>query len=112
MQNLTIEGLTPRTLETPTDYEAVARILKQASDERCVVVPSGGGTMLDLGAPLTRADTVLSLEKLNQILDHQPANLTVRTQAGITLAALNQALGQHGQYLPLDPPFPERATVG
>ncbi len=67
---------------------------------------------MDLGAPLPRADVVVSLEKLNRVLDHQPANLTVRTQAGITLAALNQTLAQHGQYLPLDPPFPDRATVG
>jgi glycolate oxidase FAD binding subunit len=109
---LSVDGLTPRTVEAPSDFETVARILKRASDERCAVIACGGGTMLDLGAPLHRADLVVSLEKLNQVLDHQPANLTVRTQAGITLGALNQTLAQHGQYLPLDPPFPDRATIG
>ncbi len=107
-----VDGLTPRTVEAPSDYETVAAILKKASDERCSVIPRGGGTTMDLGAPLPRADVVVSLEKLNRVLDHQPANLTVRTQAGITLAALNQTLAQHGQYLPLDPPFPDRATIG
>jgi glycolate dehydrogenase FAD-binding subunit len=108
----TIDGLTPRTIETPADYETVARILKQASDTHCTVVPYGGGTTLDLGAPLQQADLVMSLEKLNRVLDHQPANLTVRAEAGITLAALNQALAREGQFLPLDPPFPDRATIG
>jgi glycolate dehydrogenase FAD-binding subunit len=108
----TVDGLEPRDVEAPSNYETVAELLKRAADERCALVPYGGGTMLDLGGPLPRADIAISLEKLDQVLDHQPANLTVRTQAGITLAALNQILAQHGQYLPLDPPFPERATVG
>ena len=68
--------------------------------------------MMDLGGPVRRADIVVSLEHLNRVMDHQPANLTVRTQAGISLGSLNQMLEGHGQYLPLDPPFPDRATVG
>ena len=112
VQTLIVDGLTARAVETPGDYQAVAQLLKKSTDEHCAVVPYGGGTMLDLGAPLARADRVVSLEQLDQVLDHQPANLTVRAQAGLTLAGLNQALAQHGQYLPLDPPFPERATLG
>lgn len=67
---------------------------------------------MEFGAPVMRADIAISLEKLNRIIDHQPANLTVRAEAGLTLGALNQALAEHGQYLPLDPPFSERATLG
>lgn len=107
-----IDGITPRSIETPNDAQEVARILKNASAEKLAVIPRGGGTMLDLGAPLPRADIILSLEKLNRVIDYQPANLTVRTEAGITLDALNQTLAQHGQFLPLDPPFPARATIG
>jgi glycolate dehydrogenase FAD-binding subunit len=99
-------------VEEPNEYEAVASILKEASDQRRTVTPEGGGTMMGLGASMKRTDIVLSLRNLARVLDHQPANLTVRTQAGITLAALNQALAPHGQYLPLDPPFPDRATIG
>jgi glycolate oxidase FAD binding subunit len=68
--------------------------------------------MLDLGAPLQRVDVALSLERLDRVLDYQPANLTVRSEAGITLGELNRTLAERGQYVPLDPPCPSRATIG
>ncbi len=108
---LLIDGHSPRVL-MPASGEEVASILKHASEEGRAVVPVGGGTSLDLGAPLARADLAVSLEKLNRVLDFQPANLTVRTEAGITLDALNQELAAGGQFLPLDPPCPDRATIG
>jgi glycolate oxidase FAD binding subunit len=107
-----VDGINPGDTLAPADAEQVSRILQKASDERCAVIPRGGGTMMGLGAPISRADLVVSLENLNRILDHQPANLTMRTQSGITLGALNEALARHGQYLPLDPPFRDRATIG
>src|SRR5512141_3247961 len=106
-----VDGLTPQRVLVPETPEQVAEILKAAAAERLAVVPLGGGTMLDLGAPLRRADLVLSLAKLDHVLDDQPANLTVRAEAGITLGALNQQLAAHGQCLPLDPPCPDRATL-
>jgi glycolate dehydrogenase FAD-binding subunit len=99
-------------VEEPNEYQAVASILKNASESRRTVTPKGGGTSTELGERLKPTDIVLSLRNLARVLDHQPANLTVRTQAGITLGVLNQTLAQQGQYLPLDPPFPDRATVG
>jgi glycolate oxidase FAD binding subunit len=106
------DGVTMALVEEPGDYEAVARILKKASDQRGGVIPRGGSTMLELGAPAPQPGIVVSLKNLGRVLDHHPANLTVRTQAGITLGSLNQTLAPHGQYLPLDPPIPDRATVG
>lgn len=96
----------------PTTPADVARCLHDANTEGRAVVPLGGGTMLDFGAPLERADLLLSLENLNSIIDYQPANLTVCTQAGITLDSLNRTLAEHGQYVPLDPACPDRATIG
>jgi glycolate oxidase FAD binding subunit len=68
--------------------------------------------MRELGAPIRKPGVILSLEKLNRILDYQPANLTVRVEAGVTLEALNRTLAEHGQFVPLDPPLPARATIG
>ena len=102
----------PNQIIRPETPDQVAQALKNASDENRAVIPLGGGTMLDYGGPLHRADLCISLEKLNRVLDYQPANLTVRAEAGITLDALNATLAQHGQYLPLDPPCPSRATIG
>ncbi len=110
--DILIDGLSPRQTAAPNDAAAVTELLRNACDEKAVVVPRGGGTMFDLGAPLERVDMGLSLEKLANVLDYQPANLTVRTEAGITLGDLNRRLGEHGQWLPLDPPCASRATIG
>ena len=107
-----LDGLTPTHRVIPESAEELAGLLKKYSDEKCTVVPCGGGTMLQLGAPLARADVVLSLEKFTRILDYQPENLTVRVQAGVPWDALSAELAKHGQMVPLDAPLPLRATVG
>src|SRR5882724_95326 len=49
---------------------------------------------------------------LNRILQHTPEDMTVTVEAGVTLAALQTELQRHRQWLPLDPPHPERLTIG
>jgi glycolate oxidase FAD binding subunit len=46
----------------------------------------------------------LTTERLNRILEHEAGDLTCTVEAGIRLAELNAALGDHGQRLSLDPP--------
>ena len=46
-------------------------------------------------------------------LEHyDPGDLTIGVGAGCSLTEINQALNKHGQFLPVDPPHPELATVG
>jgi glycolate oxidase FAD binding subunit len=45
-------------------------------------------------------------------MEHAPEDLTVVAPAGLTIAEVNRQLAAHGQFLPLDPPLPGRATVG
>jgi glycolate oxidase FAD binding subunit len=52
------------------------------------------------------------LQRLNRIVDYQPADMTVTVEAAMTLARLQEVLGEHGQWLPIDPPLPEQATIG
>jgi len=107
-----IDGITPDQICAPDSPEELARVLKKFSDEKCAIVPRGGGTMMQLGAPLARADVELSLEKFTRILDYQPENLTVRVQAGAIWDTLSAELAKHGQMVALDPPCPAQATVG
>jgi L-gulonolactone oxidase len=51
------------------------------------------------GAPLTD-DTLLSLERLDRVLDADPGSGLVRVEAGITLAALSEELDARGLALP------------
>ncbi len=106
------DGLDSAEIADPNNPEELARILKESVNSKRLVAPRGGSTTLDLGHPLPRVDPVIWIRRLDQVLDHPPANLTVRSQAGISLDELNQRLAEHGQCVPLDPPCPSRATIG
>src|SRR5262245_58579520 len=56
--------------------------------------------------------TGFQLSALNRVLEYTPEDMTVTVEAGITLAELQRHLAQSGQWLPIDPPQPERTTVG
>jgi glycolate oxidase FAD binding subunit len=54
----------------------------------------------------------LSTTRLASIVDHCAGDLTATVGAGMTLEAVNAALSRAGQWLPLDPPWADRATIG
>ena len=73
---------------------------------------SGGGTDLEAGGVPESVDVLLATRRLDRIVEHAPSDQIAVVEAGVTLAALGEALAAHGQRLALDPPLPERATVG
>jgi glycolate oxidase FAD binding subunit len=107
-----VEGLTPRLALRPPTAEAIAATLRLAEARGLAVVPWGGGTQMGLGAPPSRYDLALDLRGLDRIVEYEPADLTVTVEAGIALSTLQQLLGEHGQWLPLDPWLPPEATIG
>src|SRR5688572_27209032 len=46
------------------------------------------------------------------ILEYYPEDMTVTVEAGVLLSELQDRLNQSGQWLPIDPPLPERTTMG
>jgi glycolate oxidase FAD binding subunit len=96
----------------PATAEDVAAALKRASDARQSIVIRGGGTKMDWSRPATRVDAVLEMRGLNRILAHDHGDLTATIEAGAPLREVNAVLARQGQWLPLDPPFADRATIG
>lgn len=107
-----VDGLTPQAAVAPSSYEQVAEVLRYAHTEGLAVIPWGGGAHMHIGNVPSRYDIGLSLLRLDQVVEHEPADLTVTCQAGITLDRLQRHLGQHGQLVPLDPAWGEEATIG
>jgi len=68
--------------------------------------------MMHLGNPPARYDIALVLSGLGAVVEHEPADLTATVQAGCTLEALQSHLAKAGQFLALDPPRGERASIG
>lgn len=96
----------------PESEQAVSEVLRCADRDGLAVIPRGGGTKQDWGNPPTRAGLVLSTARLNRVIEHAWADLTVTVEAGCTIAELQSTLAQHGQRLAIDVLWPERATVG
>lgn len=107
-----VQGRLPSVVLLPATEQEAAAALAACNSAGLAVAPWGGGTLQGLGNPPSRLDAVLSLERLNQIVVYEPGDLTISLQAGVTLAALQQALAPHGQMLPFDVASPERATIG
>jgi glycolate oxidase FAD binding subunit len=57
-------------------------------------------------------DVGISPAAMAQVISCEPDDMTVVAGAGLTLGALDRVLGAHGQHLPVDPPFPQRTTLG
>jgi glycolate oxidase FAD binding subunit len=107
-----IDGRRPRWAARPRTLEEAARVMAVADEERLAVVPRGRGSALALGAPPERVDLVLEFGGLDAILEHNPDDLTVTVQAGVTGGALAARLAEHRQALPLDPPGWAERTLG
>ena len=107
-----ILGVSPRFVVDPESVSDAAASLRSFAGDKLAVAFVGGGTDLELGAPPTRLDVVLRTSKLSHIVEYAPSDQIVAVEAGMTLADLQQQLAAQGQTLAIDPPFPERATVG
>lgn len=107
-----VDGKTAALICRPSSAAEVAAALRLCSEAQAHVTPWGGGTAMLVGNLPRRVDVVVDLSKLNRVMDHDAANLTVTVQSGMSLSALQAALAPHRQFAPFDAPWPERATVG
>ncbi len=107
-----VDGVVPAWVVRPGTIAEVQAVVGAAAGDGAALVASGLGAHLDMGAPPRRVDLLLRLDRLDAVLDHEAADMTVRVQAGCTLSRLDGVLAMAAQWLPTDPPRPEATTVG
>jgi glycolate dehydrogenase FAD-binding subunit len=107
-----VAGVQPRMIFEPRNETEVATALRVADNAGLSVIPRGGGTKTMWGNPPARADLILSTVRMNQVIEHAWADLTVSVETGCTIGTLQDALAQHGQQIAVDPLWPEQATIG
>ena len=105
------ESLCARIVAEPRDLEQIAAIVRVCETERIALAPFGAARTL---GEIRRAPVMLgvSLARMDRVVAHEPEDMTVIAQAGLTLGALNRRLAEHGQRLPLDPRGPGETTLG
>jgi D-lactate dehydrogenase (cytochrome) len=94
----------------PTSAEQVAAVLKLANESLIPVTPWGVGTSLE-GNPIpTRGGILLSLAKMDAIVEVHADDFQVTVQPGIPHKDLNAKLSKYGLFFPPDPGA--NATIG
>ena len=112
LRDYAIDGLLPRVVVIPTTGEQVAQIVALTSQHGLSLMARGGGSRTNLGAIPEQIDVLLETSRLTRLLEHEAPDLTCHVEAGITLAALQEQLATKGQWLALDPPDAQQATLG
>jgi glycolate oxidase FAD binding subunit len=108
----TVARVRPRVVVEPATEEEVAAVLAFADREGLKVLVRGGGTQLDFGLPPAGGDILLCTSRLRAVLEHEPHDQTISVQSGMRLADLQAHLAQTRQWLAIDPPLPDAATIG
>ncbi len=102
----------PLAVVIAREIETISKLLAFASAHKIPIVTRGAGSGLAGGANSTADSIVLSLEKMNSILEIDTKNLIARVQAGVINLDLDKAASAHGlAYLP-DPASREWSTIG
>ena len=107
-----IDGVAPTIALQPATAEEAAHIVRIAVEQKCTVIPCGARTSLALGLMPERYDVALDMTRVAGIVHYDPGDLTISVNAGTRLTALASVLAEKHQFLPLEVPFFERATVG
>ncbi|MCS5724203.1 FAD-binding protein [Herbiconiux sp. CPCC 203407] len=92
--------------------EEVAAVVRIAAAHGASVVPRGAGTGLSGGANATADSIVLSLERMNRVLEIDAAERVAVAQAGVLNDALRAAVAEHGLWYPPDPASSAISTIG
>ena len=112
LEAFAVDGVLPTVAVSPGNAAEAAQVVSFAAAEGLVVVPAGGFTKVATGATPERIDILLRTARLTHVAHYDPGDLTIGIGAGSTLAALERLLAPHDQFLPLDTPHAEHATVG
>ncbi|MEN8213568.1 MAG: FAD-linked oxidase C-terminal domain-containing protein [Pseudomonadota bacterium] len=102
----------PGAVVYASSHQQVRNIVEVCHAAGTPLVSRGSGTgTTGATVPLQHA-VVLSFERMRQIIDIDPVNRTATVQPGITNAALQQAVAQHGFFWPPDPTSAAICTIG
>lgn len=103
----------PDVVALPATTEQVSEVVKLAAEMRVPIVARGMGSGLAAGSiPNTSGGIVVSMTRMNHILEIDTENATVRTEAGIVTADLQAAVEKVGLFYPPDPSSIRHSTIG
>ena len=105
-------GTVPDLIVLPSSARDVSAILKLANKHLFPVVPRGQGTGLTGGSVPARGGVVLSLTRMNRILEIDAQNLITIVEPGVITFVLQQEVAKQGLFYPPDPASYKYSSIG
>jgi glycolate oxidase len=102
----------PEVVVLPATTEQVQAVVRVCRRERIPFVPRGSGTGLSGGATPTPGSVVISLARMNQILDVDLPNERIVVQPGVVNAWVTQRVAPHGYFYAPDPSSQIVCSIG
>lgn len=102
----------PTIVVKPESTDEVSAVLRYCNEHGIVVTPSGARTGLSGGALADKGGVLLSMERMNRILNIDEENHQVTTEPGVITEVLQQAVREKGLFYPPDPASKGSCFIG
>jgi len=102
----------PEAVVKPATAKEVSELVKLANRKNFPVVVRGGGTGVTGGALAIQGGLVISLERMNRILEIDEANMMAVVEPGVITEVLHKAVEEKGLFYPPDPASLADCTLG
>ena len=107
-----LQSIVPGAVLFPISTEEVSQIMKLANTYKIPITPRGAGTGLSGGAIPAQGGIVLSLEKMNKLLEFDEANLMITVEPGMITSEIQKVAEKYGLLYAGDPCSSESSTIG
>jgi len=102
----------PQAVVFATEHQQVVEIVRLCNREQIHLIARGAGTGTTGATVPDQGGIILSLERMDRILEIDPANRLARVQPGVTNKQLQEALAECGFFWPPDPTSAAVCTIG
>lgn len=102
----------PHVVVRPRTADEISKILILCNEHKIPVTPRAGGTGLSGGAIPTKGGVLLSIDRLNEIIEIDEQNLQVVTETGVITEVLQDAVKAKGLFYPPDPSSKGSCFIG
>lgn len=102
----------PEVVVKPENTEQVAQILRLANRDMIPVTPRGSGTGLSAGCVPMHGGIVMSMERMNRIIEIDTENLFMIVEPGVTTGEVQRRAKEVGLLYAGDPCSAESSQIG
>ena len=106
------KGRTPDCVIWPGSVDEVAEIASLCNQHRVALTPRGGGTGYSGGAVPSEGGVVLSMQRLNRILEIDRRNLVAVVEPNVITANLQDEVEKQNLFYPPDPASSSLSAIG